>query len=71
MFFVFVFVLFWLRRAACGILVPGPGIIPTPPEVEAWSLSHWTSREVPGAGNLIIHVILVVPRHPNVRTRKV
>ena len=28
-------------------LVPRPGIEPGPPAVEAWSLNHWTSREVP------------------------
>ena len=32
---------------ACGILVPQPGVEPMPPKVEAWSLSHWTAREVP------------------------
>ena len=32
---------------ACGILVLQPGIEPMPPEMEAWSLSHWTAREVP------------------------
>ena len=32
---------------ACGILVPQPGIEPTPPAVEAQSLTHWTAREVP------------------------
>ena len=29
------------------ILVPWPGIKPTPPTLEAWRLSHWTTREVP------------------------
>ena len=29
------------------ILVPQPGIEPMPPAVEAWSLNHWTAREVP------------------------
>ena len=29
------------------ILVPGPGIEPVPPAVEARSLKHWTAREVP------------------------
>ena len=37
---------FWLLCAACGILVSWPGIEPTPPAVEAWSLNHWTTREV-------------------------
>ena len=30
-----------------GILVPQPGIKPVPYAVEAWSLNHWTAREVP------------------------
>ena len=32
---------------ACRILVPRRGIKPVPPAVEAQSLNHWTSREVP------------------------
>ena len=32
---------------AYRILVPWPGMEPTPPAVEAWSLNHWTAREVP------------------------
>ena len=31
---------------AHGILVPGPGFEPAPPAVKAWSLIHWTIREV-------------------------
>ena len=34
--------------AACGILAPQPGIEPTPAALEAQSLHHWTTREVPG-----------------------
>ena len=30
-----------------GILVPLPGIEPTPPALERQSLDHWTTREVP------------------------
>ena len=42
------FFFFWPRRhAACGILVPRPGIEPAPPALEAQSLNHWTAREVP------------------------
>ena len=33
--------------AACGILVPQPGIEPVPYAVEARNLNHWTAREVP------------------------
>ena len=32
---------------ARGILVPRPGFEPACPAVEAWSLNHWTAREVP------------------------
>ena len=45
MFFFFLF--FSLCRVACGILVPWPGIEPTPPTLEAWSLTHWNVREIP------------------------
>ena len=38
---------FWPHHTACGILVPGPGIEPVPPALEAWRLNHWTAREVP------------------------
>ena len=31
---------------ACEILVPRPGIKPTPLALEAQSLKHWTAREV-------------------------
>ena len=43
-----------LLVAACGIsscsmqdLVLWPGLEPRPPALGAWSLSHWTTREVP------------------------
>ena len=32
---------------ACRIFVPWPEIEPVPPEEEAWSLNHWTTKEVP------------------------
>ena len=38
---------FWPRCTACGILVPRTGIEHVPPALEAWSLNHWTTREVP------------------------
>ena len=28
-------------------LIPQPGIKPRPPALRVWSLSHWTTREVP------------------------
>ena len=34
-------------HAACGILVPWPGIEPAPPTLEVWHLNHWATREVP------------------------
>ena len=37
----------WPYPTACGNLVPQPGMQPAPPAVEAQSLHHWTSREVP------------------------
>ena len=44
----------WVLVAACGIsswrmqdLVPWPGIKPEPPASGAWSLSQWTTREIP------------------------
>lgn len=36
---------FWLRCVACGVLVSLLGIELMPFAVEAWSLSHWTTRE--------------------------
>ena len=39
--------LIWPYHTAGGILVPQLGIEPTPPELEAWSLDHWTARKVP------------------------
>ena len=47
--FVFIFILFnsfWPCLAACGILVPWPGVKPTSPALGAWSVSHWTAGEV-------------------------
>ena len=40
--------IFWLCSAAWEILVPWPGTEPAPPTLEAQSLNHWTTREVPG-----------------------
>ena len=45
---------FWPGCKACGILVPRPGIAPAPPAVEAWSLNHWTAREVPDSRNFFL-----------------
>ena len=36
-----------LCLGALRILVPRPGMEPMPPALGAWSLNHWTTREVP------------------------
>jgi len=41
------FFFFFAHHTACEILATGPEIKPTPPGVEAQSLNHWTTREVP------------------------
>ena len=46
LFFKQKFLFYLFGRAACGILVPWPGIEPTPPAVEVQSLNHWTTKEV-------------------------
>ena len=46
LFSIFPLFCFWLCHTACRILVPQPGIKPAPPALEAWSLNHWTTREV-------------------------
>ena len=43
--FIFNFLAIW---HGLWDLVPWPGIKPMPPVLGAWSLSHWTIREVPG-----------------------
>ena len=39
--------IFWPRRAACGILVPRPGIEHVPSAVKAQSPNHRRAREFP------------------------
>ena len=38
-----------LLIVACGLYFPDRGSNPGPPALGAWSLNHWTTREVPGA----------------------
>jgi len=38
---------FWPCHVTCEILLPGWGMEPMPPAVEAWSPNHWTTREFP------------------------
>ena len=45
-FYLFLW-LCWVLVAACGIYFPDQGSNPRPPALGAWSLSHWTTREVP------------------------
>ena len=50
---------------ACRILVPRPGIKPTPPALKAWSLDHWTTREVPTLDIFNVSSHLVATFSPN------
>ena len=43
----FFFLLFWPHHVACGTLTLRLGIKPVPSSLAAWSLDHWTAREVP------------------------
>ena len=53
--FIHLFRLHWVLVEACGLLSCGmhagssspPAIEPGPPALGAWSLTHWTTREVP------------------------
>ena len=45
--FFLIFKNFWSSPTARGILVLWPGMEPMLPVLEAWSLNHWTTREVP------------------------
>ena len=55
------FFFFWSCHTAYGILVPHPGIEPMPPALEAQSLNHQTSREVPKRDNLsFVHSIILI-----------
>ena len=40
-----IFLYVWLCYSSCGILVPQPGMEPTPSAVEAWSLNCWTNHQ--------------------------
>ena len=44
---IYIYIFFFFGRAAYGILIPRPGMEPVPPAIEAQSLNHWTTREVP------------------------
>ena len=58
LFVYFIYLFIWLCGffdLHCGTwdLVPWPGIELGPPPLEAWSLSHWIIREVPGWKTLL------------------
>ena len=56
----------WTCFAAWGALVPQPGIRSVPTAVEAWSLNHWTAKEVPRLLFLIsekFEIIINLGRH--------
>ena len=42
----------WILSCSTWDLVPQSGIKPRPPALRAWRLSHWTTRQVPGANVL-------------------
>ena len=48
-FFFLIFIYLAILGLSCGMwdLVPWPDTEPGPPALEAWSLSHWTTRGVP------------------------
>ena len=50
---------FWLHCAACGILVPQPGIEPVPPALEVQSLNYRSAKEVPSL--LFLYSVLGIP----------
>ena len=43
---LFLFFFFWSHCAACGTLLPLPGIEPVPLVVQVWILNHGATREV-------------------------
>ena len=53
-----VFVLFWLHRGACGILVPRIGIEPVAPAMEMWGLNHQQVLTSPGLGEIFLFLVL-------------
>ena len=46
---------FFFGHTVCGILVLQPRIRPSPPTMEAWSLNHWTAREVQANTSILAH----------------
>ena len=48
-----------------GLLLPQPGMEPMPLAVEAWSLNHWITREVPGIKILFLRKAQPTPAQPS------
>lgn len=57
-FFLFLKRNFWLYCAACGVLIPQPGIETAPPAEGAPSLNHGTAREVHFFPFIKLHFLL-------------
>lgn len=53
---------FWLHPAARRILVHWPGIEPTPPAVEIWSVNHWPIRDSDNATPSPLPSFLTAPQ---------
>ena len=47
--YLFIYSFLVVLGLSCSMwdLVPWPGIKPRPPALGTWSLTHWTTREVP------------------------
>ena len=43
--------------APCGLLVPWPGILPMSSALGAWSLNHWTAREMSSKSKFNTHFL--------------
>ena len=54
--FYFIYLLFWLHHAACGILVPQSGIELRSLAVKVQSPNHWATREFPGVILILIEI---------------
>ena len=53
--FLFIY-LFWPHPTACKILVPWPESEPVSPAMEAQSLNHWATREVPQLAFMFLYL---------------
>ena len=42
---IFLFCVYFFGHTSWHVNLPQPGIKPTPPAVERWSLNPWTTRE--------------------------